>query len=184
MFFQFLSFLKPKYIFYLFVLSPILTKGQVRLAEKYIDDRVNNYTYLEFSSDSSFEYRYLYDLSGDFAKGHYKLHKDTLFLFYDPDSTVIKQKFLGILTSHDERNRADSLLIKGKKLFRIKNGIGLYDAKPDVIDKKSNGGWHPSKNSPYRRKYFLFGRYQTVRTKRYYMVDIQSTSLNMIQKRE
>jgi len=164
-----------KYLLLILTLFPALTKGQTRISEQYVDDHINELTYLKFNPDNTFEYRYLNDLMGDFATGHYKRSRDTLFLFYNPDSVQLKAKAEGMLTSHDERNRADSLVVKSNKLYLIVNGVSLYDAPPEILDHVYG---KPSKNSPYRRKYFFFGKYRTVRSKRYYMIDIADAVWN------
>jgi hypothetical protein len=158
-----------KKLLILFAFLPAYIYGQSVLADKYVDDRINSLTYLRFKTDGAFEYRYLYDLINDFATGHYRISKDTVFLTYDIGPA--KPTFVEELSPHVERLRADTLIIKDKKLFQVSNNISQYNAKPIVINKHTHKGWKPPKSWQYRRRYFIFGEYQSTRSGQYYMID-------------
>ena len=157
-----------KLIVILLLILPGVLKAQIVIGKHYVDDNVNNLTYLQFNSDSTFQYSYRYDLIGDDATGKFRLSIDTIFLKYDYVQYVAN--VTDALSAHTEANRADTLLIKKHKLFKIKNGVSMEYAPPIVWDRKKYKqrppkGWH------YRRKYLLFGPYQTVGKRRYYMID-------------
>jgi len=143
----------------IFVILPFVAKSQSILAKRYVDDRINESTHLYFRDDGTFEFKYLYDLIGDQALGHYKQHNDTLFLTYSKD-TLSNIQFIENAISV----RADSLIIKGNKLYRIKNGKSKEFEPQDVTYQK------PPKNSHYTRKYLFFGSWHSNWSK-YYMID-------------
>jgi hypothetical protein len=144
----------------LLCLLATVAKGQL-LASKYVDDRINEMTYLHFRSDSTFKFKYAYDSIGDEASGTYRLHKDTLILKYNPNDPQLKDRFL----IHTEAYRADTLLVKGRLLYEVKNNISREYEPRDTLHQK------PLKHWGYRRKYFLFGVYQSPRYSKYYMID-------------
>jgi hypothetical protein len=160
-----------KKLLFIFLLLPIFIKAQSTISKKYVDDRINSLTYLSFKINGTFEYRYAYDLIGDFATGHYTVSKDTIRLFYNKDTTGVSIEAL--LSSHSEFNRADTLIIKGNKLFQIKDGLNQFNAKPIIIDSKTHKGWRPPKSWHYKRKYLIFGPYESTRRGRYYMIEEQ-----------
>jgi hypothetical protein len=162
------------------VLLPIVSIGQIRLSKRYVDDRINNLTYLNFNVDSTFEYRFTYDLMGDFATGNYKQSKDTIFLFYKKDtviSNIEKQ-----LTSHADQFRTDTLILMGNKLFEVKNKVSTYHFKPIVIDSKTHKGWKPPKSWNYKRKFLFIGPYESTHSGRYYMIEEQYAYWNKIKQ--
>ena len=161
-----------KYAILLIILLPGFTKGQSILAKKYVDDRINELTYLKFTTNNTFEYHYLYDLSSDFATGHYKLKLDTIFLKYDNDITISKVE--KAFSSSAGQLRKDTLILKGYKLYEVKNGISLEYAKPLSAHHKVPKSWH------WKRKYILFGPYQSTRSNRYYMIDSSYAGWNIL----
>ncbi|WP_342644907.1 hypothetical protein [Mucilaginibacter sp. CSA2-8R] len=118
-------------------------KGQPALVVKYVDDRINESTYLDFKSNHTFEYHYLYDSMGDAATGTYRLHRDTIFLKYAPNASDLEERFI----THTEALRADTLLIKGNLLYEVKNGVSREYEPRDTVHYKPPRHWH------YRRKY-------------------------------
>jgi hypothetical protein len=158
-----------KYLTLFLLWLPFLTKGQCVLAKSYVEDRINNLTYLHFHKNGTFEYRYTYDLINDMSEGYYKCSNDTIFLIYNKNtiqSTVAEQ-----LSSHDKFFRADTLIVKGYKLYQVKSGVSDFDKKPVIIDTKTHKGWKPPKNWLYIRKFWLFGPYQSTPQGQYYMID-------------
>ena len=143
-------------------LIPSIVKGQSILAKRYVDDRINELTYLYFKPDSTFEFRYAYDLMGDEAIGHYTQHRDTLLLIFSKDTGITNSKYFepAIVV------RADSLIIRKHKLYMIKNGQSREFEPQDTLHHK------PPKNLrwQFRRKYLFFGYWQT-HWSRYYMID-------------
>ncbi len=132
------------------------------MAKRYVDDRINELTHLYFKPDSTFEFRYAYDLIGDEAVGRYRLSRDTLLLTFTKDTSVTGNKYF----EHAISVRADSLIIKGHKLYAIKNGQSEEYEPQDTLHHR------PPKNLrwQYTRKYLIFGYWQT-RWSRYYMID-------------
>jgi hypothetical protein len=145
-------------------------RAQLLIGKHYVDDSVNSLTFLQFNADMTFQYSYAYDLMNDHATGKYALIKDTVLLKYD----YVQEPIIldGGLSSHTEYNRADTLLIKKHKLFQIKNGVSMEYAPPIVYDLKKNKR-KPPKSWHYKRKYLLFGPYQSQSKNSYYMIDEQ-----------
>lgn len=152
----------PKYLLFTIALFPSLARSQSKLAKRYVDDRINELTYLYFKTDSTFEFRYAYDLMGDEAIGTYKLHHDTLLLTFKKDTSVTGNVYF----EHASNIRADSLIIKGHKLYAIRNGRSHEFEPQDSLHHR------PSVNERrrYRRKYLLFGYWYT-HWSHYYMID-------------
>jgi hypothetical protein len=140
----------------LLLIVPTLIYGQSALADHYVDDRINEDTYLRFNADSSFKFQYAYDLLSDHAAGRYRRHGDTLFLTYTTDTTTIKRDNIW--------PNADSLIIKGYFLYQIKNGQSREYEPQEIVHHKM------PKNEHYKRKFILFGPWHSTWSQ-YYMVD-------------
>jgi hypothetical protein len=152
----------PKYLPIIFVLLPSFVIGQSQLAKRYVDDRINELTYLHFKTDNMFEFRYAYDLRGDEAIGRYIQRKDTLLLTFTKDTSVTGNTYFESASNV----RADSLIIKGNKLYVIKNGQSREFERQDTLHHKPT----KSERGQYRRRYLLFGYWYT-HWSRYYMID-------------
>jgi hypothetical protein len=146
----------------IFILAPLVGMSQHSLSKRYVDDRINELTHLYFKPDSTFEFRYAYDLMGDEAIGRYTLHRDTLLLTFSKDTSLAGRKYFENATGV----RADSLIIKGHKLYQIKNGQSREFEQQDTLHHR------PPKNErwKFRRRYLLFGYWQT-HWSTYYMKD-------------
>ncbi|HEY4324078.1 MAG TPA: hypothetical protein VGN20_08830 [Mucilaginibacter sp.] len=149
-----------KYLLLVSLFISFVSKAQSILAKRYVDDRINELTYLYFKPDSTFEFRYAYDLMGDEAIGKYRLHIDTLFLNYTKDTSVSGFQYF----EHAVNVRADSLILKGHKLFEIKNGQNREYLPQDTVHHKPPKNWH------YKREYIFLGYWHSTYS-RYYMVD-------------
>jgi hypothetical protein len=136
---------------------PFLSKGQVILAKRYVYES-NISTYLHFKSDSTFEFQYRYDLIGDEAIGRYVLKQDTLLLTFTKDTSLT-----GNIYFEHENHRPDSLLIKGNKLYEIKNRRSREFDPQDSLH-------HRPPNKLYRRRFILFGYWYT-HWSHVYMID-------------
>jgi hypothetical protein len=141
-------------------LAPTLVLSQAPLSKRYVDDRINQLTYLHLSKDFSFELRYAFDTMWDKAVGHYRTKGDTLLLTFSRDAiTSEAQDF-----NHNTSRRADSLIIKGHFLYKIINGrSGEYEHDEIVTHK-------PLDVRHYRRAYLFFGPWHSTWSK-YYMVE-------------
>jgi hypothetical protein len=151
---------------FILLIIPSMVNGQSTIGKRYVDDRINNLTYLEFNRNATFKYSYAYDLMHDYATGRYRLSNDTIYLFYNKSPAIE-----ALLTPHTEKLRADTLVLKGKMLFKVRDGVSEYYSKPIVIDSKTHKGWRPPESWHYRRKYLIFGPYESTRRGRYYMID-------------
>jgi hypothetical protein len=158
--------MKRSLLTFIILMLSVISNAQSILARHYVDDRINSLTYLTFNKDGTFQYRYVYDLNHDRATGKYLRLGDTLILVYNKDTSNI---ILNALTSEYKLNRADTLFIKKHKLYQIKTGLSMNNAKPIILNRKTDKGFKPPKSWRYRRKYLLFGPYQS--TDRYYMID-------------
>jgi len=140
----------------LLLIVPTLIYGQSALADLYVDDRINEDTYLRLNADSSFKFQYEYDLLSDHAAGRYTRRGDTLFLTYTNDTTTIK--------TDNNWPKTDSLIFKGHFLYQIKNGQSRQYEPDEIVYHKM------PKNMHFKRKYILFGPWHSTWSK-YYMVE-------------
>lgn len=154
-------------------LLPKVVCGQINLSSHYVDDRINSDNYLKFKKDGGFEYRYRYDLMHDFATGSYKFSHDTVYLKYNTTSEKIDSTEL---IYRDERRRADTLIVKSHRLYKVKDGESEEFAPKIVAEHKVPKSWK------YKRRYLLFGPYQSTRAGRYYMIDSAYASWNKYKK--
>lgn len=162
------------------IILPLQLKAQSGFVKRYVDDRINNLTYLDFKENGMFEYRYAYDLIHDFATGKYRVHRDTIFLTFKKDGAT---QLIESLSSNTTPFRPDTLVVLDKKLYRVKDGISEYYSKPIIINSKTHKGWKPPKSWHYRKRYFLFGPYQSTNSGRYYMIDEQYAFWNTHKKK-
>jgi len=151
------------------LLFSTLTYGQTQLIGKFVADHINENTYIIFNSDSTFKYRYSYDLFLDIKCGQYKTKGDTIYLTYTlgiNDTACNTEHVMPLLASDTISNRPKQLFLKGDKLYEIKNGEVVYRTE------KFQPDWKVPKSSRkyYRRKYFLFGPLVSKSKKIYYMI--------------
>jgi hypothetical protein len=112
-------------LLFLILFIPTITSGQHKLNEKFINDSFNENNYLIFNPDSTFKYRLAYHLFHDISCGHYKVIKDTIFLFYESD---IRDTFCNKeidVTNFDSSSlalRPTKLFYSDDKLYKIENG--------------------------------------------------------------
>lgn len=142
------------------LLLPTLIFGQSAITIRYVDDRINENTYLRLKGDSSFIFRYSYDTMGDEATGRYKRHGDTIFLTFTKDTIVSGAQYY----YHNTAARADSLIIKGHLLYQISNGQSREFEPQEISHHKM------PKNMHFKRKFILFGPWHSSWS-RYYMVE-------------
>jgi len=146
-----------------------VTFGQTQLVGKFIDDHINENTYIIFNSDSTFKYRYSFDLFLDIKCGQYKTKGDTIYLTYTSginDTLCNTEQIMPLVASDTISRRPTQLYLKGDKLFEIKDG--------KIVDRteKFQPDWKVPKSSRkyYRRKYLLFGPLVSKTKKIYYMI--------------
>jgi len=147
-------------LIFVLLLLPILAFSQSAVTNRYVDDRINENTYLRLKSDSSFMFRYAFDTMGDEAIGIYRRHGDTLFLTFTNDTILSRAQYYNHVTDA----RADSLIIKGHLLYQIRNGQSREYEPQEIVHHKM------PKNEHFKRKYILFGPWQSTWSK-YYMVE-------------
>jgi hypothetical protein len=153
------------------LLFSITVKGQIKLAEKYVDDGLNEITCIKFKPDLIFEYGYHVCTTNDDAVGRYKLNKDTIVLFackttIDTTSNSPWQIYPAPFKTYNIQGlRPDTLIIKGHKLYKFKNGHTINGYERFELN------YTPARGAGYRRKYFLFGPYLSKQIERHYMVD-------------
>jgi hypothetical protein len=162
-----------KYLFLLLLLFPLLSKAQAIPAKRYVNDRQNDNTYLDFSN-GKICFRYMYDLIQDKATGQYRISKDTIFLTYDKDS--LENNVQQALAT--KVRRPDSLIIVSHKLYQIINGVNQEFAKPLSFDHQGPKSWH------FHHQYLLFGPYQSTQSGRYYMIDTAFAQWNKARKKK
>lgn len=136
--------------------------AQTHLANQYVAEH-NDSTYIKFRPDSSFYYRYSYDLMQNRDTGKYKMVGDTIFLIYTPFVTLEDY-----LTA--KGFRPDTLFVKGDKLYLVRNSKIINKPDPTPLTFKPPHAWG------YRRKYYLFGSYIPKKRSIYYMIDAHHIS--------
>ncbi len=148
-------------IFILLIAS--FTYGQGGPTGKYINDRLNESTYIIFNSDSTFRYRYAVCLLHDIACGQYEMHNDTIIFQYLTDMRdTCCNKEIDADFHYDstiDLPRPDKLFYKDEKLYEFRNGKVQSNV---LVDSR------PSKFTEYHRKYLLFGKF--VIDDAYYMI--------------
>ena len=125
---------------------------------------------LQLNEDSTFLYKYSFDLMNYFGKGHYKFKKDTIYFSYEPTSydTISQQTYKSIYKKdtngllipeteiiinkrlNDNPNRPVQLFYKKNKLHCIINGkVGCksqpYNSKrfkEYYLLKRKDSQWH------------------------------------------
>lgn len=145
-----------------------LSYGQTGLIGKYVDDHINENTYIIFKTDSSFKYRYSFDLFLDIKCGQYQTKGDTIYLTYTQginDTLCNSERIMPLVARDTVSRRPEKLYYKDDRLYEL-------DKKNKIIDKTSSDQltFKPPEAWGYRRKFYLFGPYFKKSQPTYYMV--------------
>jgi hypothetical protein len=147
----------------LFVFLATFALGQGKPVGKYINDGYNENNYLIFNSDSTFKYRLAYCLTHDIACGKYKIHNDTILLYYltDMRDTCCNKEI-------DAKIHYDSTVTLSRPVKLFYENEKLYMFNEGKVEKKMVMESKPPKSWGYHRKYLIFGQY--INNDVYYMI--------------